>query len=618
MGPAAAGGPLRRIVRTSWTARLSSYLTTGMLGQMDPEKDELQAELDEMERGRAAASDAIVESNAYARLIVAGPGTGKTYTFRRALERAVGRGLALTFIRNLVGDLAEALGDIADVFTFHGFCKNQMHQNPGSGPDDGWSYYPPLADLLVEDVGLLRGIDVGTFGIERRLHGLDEADGIVGEARRVGDYYNAVAHTDLVYRMLRFFEQNEDAVPEYPLIVVDEYQDFSRLETEFIRILSAGSPMLVAGDDDQALYAFKNASPEFIRELASGHDYERFELPYCSRCTAVVVDSVNDVIRRAEENGNLVGRLDKEFECYLPDKLEVSEAHPRIIHAQCSVERNNAPYIGRYVTLQIAAIPEEEVRESRENGHPTVLVVGPNPFLQKAYDAIREVFPNAELKKSVATPIDPLDGYRRLGRDEQSRLGWRIIINCFPFDGWEEVVREALTDETEVADLVPAEYKAEHLRIAQLIRRLWDGEEVSELEQGELAIILGRDAQQLRLELGHEPDADEGEEGEDEDDLAHDATEPSIVCTSLVGAKGLSAAYVFVVGFNNGHFPRNPDAVSDGDVCSFLVALSRTRTECQLVSCRRLGQEELAPSRFLQWIDRSDREHRTVNAAFFA
>jgi len=69
---------------------------------------------------------------------------------------------------------------------------------------------------------------------------------------------------------------------------VDEIQDFSRQETEFITLLSTKSKILAAGDDDQALYVgLKHAMPDFIRGLAIGNDYASFELPYCSRCTAV-------------------------------------------------------------------------------------------------------------------------------------------------------------------------------------------------------------------------------------------------------------------------------------------------------------------------------------------
>ncbi len=111
--------------------------------------DELQRLTDE----RAAASDAIVNSAARKRLIVAGPGTGKSFTFRQALAKAIedaggGKGLALTFIRNLVADLEKDLGDLADVFTFHGYCKYLMHSHDVAGLAAG-DYYPPLLELVV-------------------------------------------------------------------------------------------------------------------------------------------------------------------------------------------------------------------------------------------------------------------------------------------------------------------------------------------------------------------------------------------------------------------------------------------------------------------------------------
>ena len=87
---------------------------------------------------RQLAADAVVNSDASKRLIVAGPGTGKSFAFKAALARAVvqaagsDRGLALTFIKNLVADLQKELGLLADVNTFHGYCKHLMHQHVGA------------------------------------------------------------------------------------------------------------------------------------------------------------------------------------------------------------------------------------------------------------------------------------------------------------------------------------------------------------------------------------------------------------------------------------------------------------------------------------------------------
>ena len=125
---------------------------------------------------------------------------------------------------------------------------------------------------------------------------------------------------------------------------------------------------------------------------------------------------------------------------------------------------------------------------------------------------------------------------------------------------------------------------------------------------------LGQPVAEVLATLG----ADNAEDREDESEGEGPSDdEPSIVCTSLVGAKGLSAGHVFIVGCCNGHFPRDPYEITDNEVCSFLVGLSRTRKECHLVSCRFLGQEQLSPSAFVDWIEPHLVE-RTVNAAYFS
>jgi hypothetical protein len=375
----------------------------------------------------------IISCVADKRLIVSGPGTGKTFTFQEALKATGAKGLALTFIRNLVTDLTDSLDELADVYSFHGFCKHLMHQHDVAGLNDG-DYYPPLFLLLVHDIFLLSGDNIDTRDVELHFHDLAEQDGLIARVLERADYYTAVSHTDLVYRVLRHFEAVPNAIPTYPLIVVDEIQDFSQQETEFITLLSSRNKILAAGDDDQALYVgLKHAMPAFIRGLATGNEYDCFELPYCSRCTHVVVAAVNDVVTAATAAGYLVDRLPKNFSCYTPDKGQDSEDHPTIIHAKCSTE--NSPYAGRYITQQIARIPAADVERSRKGKYPTVLVIGPNPFLNRAFKEVLKTFPNARMKTGSRSEIDLLDGYRRLAFKEASRLGWRIVIAAAPFTG---------------------------------------------------------------------------------------------------------------------------------------------------------------------------------------
>jgi hypothetical protein len=136
----------------------------------------------------------------------------------------------------------------------------------------------------------------------------------------------------------------------------------------------------------------------------------------------VIVDAVNDVIAAARANGNLEGRIDKPFECYLPDKLAVSEAHPKIISAQCTVQSKKAPYPGRYIAERIAAIPAVDIRESKEGGYPTVLVIGDRPFGPAVYEVVKERFPQAEMRKAPSSLMSPLDG--TAGSRQMRGRGW--------------------------------------------------------------------------------------------------------------------------------------------------------------------------------------------------
>jgi superfamily I DNA/RNA helicase len=558
-----------------------------------------------MEEDRRHATAAVAESGAPKRLIVAGPGTGKTFTFKEALAQAIanageGQGLALTFIRNLVDDLKADLGALAEVHTFHGYCKYLMHHHVvGLG---GADLYPFLFDLLIEDLATTGRRKTTKNEIEEHLHTLDTRDGLVADLLAAADYYNSVSFPDLVYRVLEHFRESPDDVPEYPLVVVDEYQDFSPLETTFIDLLATKSPVVVAGDDDQALYSdLRYASPQFIRDLANGDEYVRFELPYCSRCTDVVVAAVTDVIETASAKGHLAGRIEKPFTCYLPEKQRDSEANPKLIYVNCSTA--NTPYAGQYIAQQIAQIPPEDVEVSRRMGYPTALIVGPNPFLTRAFEPVRERFPQARMKVREKFTVDPLDGYQRISADEASRLGWRIVANCSPPTDWQGILSRVHDENVDLVDVLPGDYVETHLEIARLLGALIENEELLADTEETLCSAVGRSFEEMRDYLALEP-TDAEVEAEEGGSAGDDAQTPDVLFTSLVGAKGLSAEHVFIVGLNNGHLPGNPEAIVDDEICGFLVGLSRTRKRCHLISYRFSFNHGLQKSVFLKWVSR--------------
>src|SRR6266571_1412866 len=102
------------------------------------------------------AVDKVLASKSAKRLIVAGPGAGKTFLFRKILEHTDGdkdNRIALTFINELKDDLEKNLSDLARVYTLHGYCHSLLRRQPElrQGLSDSFEYFPGLERIIIRD-----------------------------------------------------------------------------------------------------------------------------------------------------------------------------------------------------------------------------------------------------------------------------------------------------------------------------------------------------------------------------------------------------------------------------------------------------------------------------------
>jgi len=193
-------------------------------------------ELEDYERERQEYLNRILESEADRKLIVAGPGTGKTFTFREILKKTErDNNLAITFINNLANDLEIDLHGLADSKTFHKFCVSQLHKFAADNLGHDFIIYPGLSKIINEDL-LIFGESPGE--IKPVLCQMDEENSIIKMHIDRGNYYHAVGFDDCVYRVIKIYETDPDLIPLYDLIVVDEYQDFNKLEVTLIELLA--------------------------------------------------------------------------------------------------------------------------------------------------------------------------------------------------------------------------------------------------------------------------------------------------------------------------------------------------------------------------------------------
>ena len=102
------------------------------------------------------AIERILQSSSRKKLVVAGPGTGKTTLFRALLELGSGSQktrLVLTFINNLKNDLEKSLSDLASIYTLHGYCQGLLKRRSDlrAGLTKDFLCFPGLRSLIKGD-----------------------------------------------------------------------------------------------------------------------------------------------------------------------------------------------------------------------------------------------------------------------------------------------------------------------------------------------------------------------------------------------------------------------------------------------------------------------------------
>lgn len=526
--------------------------------------------------------EAVIRSSARKKIVVAGPGTGKTHLFKEVLKGKTDT-LTLTFVNALVEDLSLELYGMSDVRTLHSYARSILSQAKRKEVE----LFPKLSRVIREDAAVLLGEDID---FDHIFHNREDAHPAIDFYRARKKYYDDYyGYSDVVFALVKYFEKDPTKVPAYQQVVVDEFQDFNRLEVSLIELLAGKSPMLLAGDDDQALYDFKSASAEYIRERhsSSNEEYESFGLPYCSRCTRVIVDATNDIIKAASACGCLRDRINKEY-IYFDDveKDKESAQNPSIVYTQ-----QFAKQIPWFIEQQIGKIAGEVKKKF------SVLIISPTKVMSR--DVVKALqgkgFSNityAEKKDGKESTL--LDGLKLLINDDKSNLGWRIALKfLLPQKEFRAIIVESnKQDASSLRDLASKDTKREIAAILKTLRAVKKEEDVDE------AMLVG-----ILEKLGIDP------HGMEKDHLREEFADDTqrvgnpglrkipIKATTVQSSKGLAEEYVFITHFDDGYFMKNHAAACDLDVCNFLVALTRARKKVFLISSRQTDPT------LLTWID---------------
>ncbi|MBR4321589.1 ATP-dependent helicase [Treponema sp.] len=295
-------------------------------------------------------------------LIIAGAGSGKTrvITFRIAhmLDAGVPQSaiLALTFTNKAAKEMSERIKELTGkklplltVSTFHAFGVRVLRQEIGLlGYRDNFSIYDETdRNSLIKETGRELNyspdkLDVYQVGIlisdikTGRKHWTIENEMYreLYEGYQEGlKLYNAVDFDDLITLPIKIFREFPEVLAKYKerykYIMVDEFQDTSHQQYEFMRLLAENN-IAVVGDDDQSIYSWRGADYQNIINFEKDFkNVKEIRLEQNYRSTGTILAAANGVIKHntnRKDKELWSGKGDgKPIEIYMPDN-ETAEA----------------------------------------------------------------------------------------------------------------------------------------------------------------------------------------------------------------------------------------------------------------------------------------------------
>ncbi len=277
-----------------------------------------------------------VDSTSKKIAVIAGPGSGKTRVLTERIVSLVKKHeipehkiLALSFsskaAKEMKRRLVDRLGKQAykiEVKTFHSFGLQIISQNYdliGLSEEfeilSGSSKNKYLRQILKSNGIPENEIISYSQSISKLKNG---ENSINKQILSVSKQYNDVIHgancidfDDMVTLATKILKDNPNIQTAYQNcythILVDEVQDLNENQTEIIGMLmTAESSLFIVGDDDQCIYEWRGAKPNFLKDVTKDKQFEVIKLEDNFRSDKSIVDVSSSLINN---NENRISKL---------------------------------------------------------------------------------------------------------------------------------------------------------------------------------------------------------------------------------------------------------------------------------------------------------------------
>ncbi len=238
-----------------------------------------------------AEQQKIIESKDKHVLVLAGAGSGKTYTLIQKIKRIQkseknAKILCLTFSNMAAKELKHRLNEESvAVYTFHGFCFNLIKP------------FISGKQVLFETPRIFSKREI----LEVSLYKSNPGKKLSKTLKKYKEFLDKNSLIDFDDMLLLCLEKlkNKEIRQTYDYVLIDEVQDTNLVQFQILKhLISQHTKTILVGDIDQGIYKFRGASFDLIEKYRETYLPKVYMLTQNYRSAPTIVECANRLIEK--------------------------------------------------------------------------------------------------------------------------------------------------------------------------------------------------------------------------------------------------------------------------------------------------------------------------------
>lgn len=295
-------------------------------------------------------------------------------------------------------------------FAIKGILKSLNVEN---GEDD------ELVGQVINEISYVKNELMDKSDFESEVLTKDEFINTYNMYENYKDEIKKIDFDDMLIRTYHLLQNNPDVLnvvrSVYKYILIDEFQDINRVQFEVIKLIAEPeNNIFVVGDEDQSIYGFRGARPDFLLQFKNYFkDSKEVRLDINYRSKSEIIGTANRLIDKNEN------RYNKVIKCNQEEKGTVEYLTPKDSEDEA---------------IQIAKDIIERVKEDYVEYDDFAVIYRTNLQSRALVDVFMDMRIPFVIRDSVVTIYDhwaakDILSYLKLVIDPDSNEDWIRIIN---------------------------------------------------------------------------------------------------------------------------------------------------------------------------------------------